>query len=68
MWNTAKVISPALAASRKPMSRSEASEGDKRPARTRVIHEMRDIRLGASEEIVDAQHVVSGGKQSLAKV
>src|SRR6516165_2179288 len=34
----------------------------------RVIHEMRDIRLGASEEIVDAQHVVSGGKQTLAKV
>ncbi|MGY4318951.1 hypothetical protein ACVWW1_008278 [Bradyrhizobium sp. JR3.5] len=34
MWNTAKVIWPERAASRKPMSRSEASAGDSRPART----------------------------------
>ena len=33
-----------------------------------MLHEMRDIRICAGEEIVDAQHVVSGGKQTLAKV
>ncbi|MGY4434713.1 hypothetical protein ACVWWO_007190 [Bradyrhizobium sp. F1.13.1] len=36
MWNTAKVIWPALAASRKPMSRKEASAGESRPARTSI--------------------------------
>ena len=36
IWNTAKVIWPDLAASRKPMSRSEASAGDSSPARTSI--------------------------------
>ena len=36
MWNTQKVIWPDLAASRKPISRSEASAGDNRPARTSI--------------------------------
>ncbi len=36
IWNTAKVICPARAASRKPISRKEASAGDKRPARTSI--------------------------------
>ncbi len=36
IWNTAKVIWPAFAASRKPMSRNEASDGDSRPARTSI--------------------------------
>jgi hypothetical protein len=36
MWNTAKVICPDLAASRKPMSRKEASAGDSSPARTSI--------------------------------
>ena len=36
IWNTAKVICPAFAASRKPISRSEASDGDSRPARTSI--------------------------------
>src|SRR6266446_6982487 len=36
MWNTAKVIWPDLAASRKPMSRNEANAGDNRPARTSI--------------------------------
>ncbi|CKZ18078.1 Uncharacterised protein [Mycobacterium tuberculosis] len=34
MWNTAKVIWPERAASRKPMSRSAARVGDNSPART----------------------------------
>src|SRR5260370_199981 len=36
MWNTANVIWPDFAASRKPMSRNEASDGDNRPARTSI--------------------------------
>ena len=35
IWNTANDL-PALAASRKPMSRSEASAGDSSPARTSI--------------------------------
>jgi hypothetical protein len=33
-----------------------------------MLHEMRDIGFRAGEEIVDAQNVMSGGKQALAKV
>ncbi len=36
MWNTAKVIWPFLADSRKPMSLSACSVGDNRPARTSI--------------------------------
>ena len=36
IWNTAKVIWPERAASRKPISRSEASAGDNNPARTSI--------------------------------
>src|SRR3981081_1547914 len=36
IWNTAKVIWPDFAASRNPMSRSEAKAGDNRPAGTAI--------------------------------
>src|SRR3569833_3363272 len=36
MWNTANVIWPERAASRKPMSRKAARIGDIRPARTSI--------------------------------
>ena len=61
MWNTAKVICPDFAASRKPMSRNEASAGDNRPARTSItvtegldrIQRIEDLHLVRCRRHVD---------------
>jgi hypothetical protein len=34
----------------------------------RLHHKMRDIRLGASKEIIDAKDIMSLGEQAFAKV
>ena len=56
MWNTAKVIWPDLAASRKPMSRNEASEGDSSPARTSITVTEGRGRIQGIEDL----HLVRG--------
>ncbi len=67
IWKTAKVSCPFFTASRKPMSRSERSVGDSRPARTSmtvtlasVVDSVSKIRIWSETEVTSTMSVMSG--------
>src|SRR5262249_11901679 len=53
MWKTTKVSCPFFTASRKPISRSDRSVGDSRPARTSIT-----VTLASVHESVSNPHLV----------
>ena len=70
MWNTVKVSCPFFAASRKPMSRSDRSVGDSRPARMSItvtcasaLDSVSKIFIWSATEVMSTTSVMSGWKR-----
>ncbi len=70
MWNTAKVIWPFLANSRKPMSLSACKVGDSRPARTSMtvtlaaaLPSVSKIFIWSATAVTSTTSVTSGWKR-----
>ena len=65
MWKTTKVICPFFTESRKPMSRSARSVGDKSPARTSITVTLASVnvsktRIWSETEVTSTISVTSG--------